>query len=53
MTRVHYDTDLTDLQWTLLENLLPPLAKTGRKPIDIEVENVNDQQTVVRLGEIQ
>ena len=34
MTRLHYDTDLTDLQWALHENLLPPPAKTGRKPID-------------------
>jgi len=33
-TRNHYDTDLTDLQWALLEKLLPPPAKTGRKPID-------------------
>jgi len=34
MPRKHYDTDLTDVQWTLLEKLLPPPAKTGRKPID-------------------
>jgi putative transposase len=34
MTRGHYDTDLTDIQWTWLEKLLPPPAKTGRKPID-------------------
>ena len=34
MTREHYDTDLTDVQWTLFEKLLPPPAKTGRKPID-------------------
>ena len=34
MTRVHYATDLTDIQWALLEALLPPPKKTGRKPID-------------------
>jgi putative transposase len=34
MTRLHYDTDLTDIQWALLESLLPPPKKTGRKPID-------------------
>ena len=34
MTRLHYDTDLTVLQWALLEPLLPPPKKTGRKPID-------------------
>ena len=34
MTRLHYATDLTDVQWALLEALLPPPKKTGRKPID-------------------
>ena len=34
MTRLYYDTDLTDIQWSLLEKLLPPPAKTERKPID-------------------
>jgi len=34
MTRLHYDTDLTDVQWALLEKLLLPPKKTGRKPID-------------------
>jgi len=34
MTRKHYDTDLTDIQWTLLEKLLPKPKKRGRKPID-------------------
>ena len=34
MTREHDDTDLTDVQWTQLEKLLPPPAKLGRKPID-------------------
>jgi putative transposase len=33
-THQHYDTDLTDGQWERLEKLLPPLKKTGRKPID-------------------
>jgi len=34
VTRLHYDTDLSDVQWALLEFLLPPPKKTGRKPID-------------------
>jgi len=34
MTREHYGTDLTDVQWSLLERLLPPPKKLGRKPID-------------------
>jgi len=34
MTRQHYDTDLTDIQWTRLEKLLPKPKKRGRKPID-------------------
>jgi putative transposase len=34
MTRLHYDTDLTDVQRALLEKLLPPPKKTGRPPID-------------------
>jgi putative transposase len=34
MPRLPYDTDLTDVQWALLEVLLPPPKKTGRKPID-------------------
>jgi putative transposase len=32
--RTHYDTDLTDSQWSRLEPLLPPLKPVGRKPID-------------------
>jgi putative transposase len=34
MTRKHYDTDLTDIQWTLLKKLLPKPKKWGRKPIN-------------------
>jgi len=34
MTRRHYDTDLTDYQWSVLKKLLPPKKKTGRKPTD-------------------
>ena len=34
MTRHHYDTDLTDIQWALLKKHLPKPKKTGRKPID-------------------
>ena len=32
--RVHYATDLTDVQWSQLEKHLPPPKPTGRKPID-------------------
>jgi transposase len=28
MTRLHYAADLIDLQWALLEKLLPPPKKT-------------------------
>ena len=32
--RNRYNTDLTDIQWSLLERLLPPPKQTGRKPTD-------------------
>jgi len=40
-TRKRYKTDLTDAQWALLKDLIPPaVAKTGRKPTDLrEVVN--------------
>ena len=34
MTREHYDTDLTDVQWKLIKKFLPKPKKLGRKPTD-------------------
>ncbi|MDR3234208.1 MAG: transposase [Planctomycetaceae bacterium] len=34
MTCGHYDTDLTDLQWTLNNKYLPKQKKLGREPLD-------------------
>ena len=32
--RTHYSSDLTDRQWQLIRQLLPPVSKKGRRPID-------------------
>ena len=29
----HYPSDLSDMQWQLIEPLLPPRCRRGRKPI--------------------
>ena len=34
MERKHYPSDLTDVQWEIIQPLLPEQAKRGRKPTD-------------------
>lgn len=44
-----YDTDLTNEQWKIIRKLLPPLAKTGRPPLDRRLV-INAILYVVRTG---
>lgn len=39
MTRLHYDTDLTNDQWLILEPLIPP-AKQGGRPRSANIREI-------------
>ena len=39
MTRTAYQTDLTDIEWAILEPLIPD-AKSGRRPRDTDMREV-------------
>jgi transposase len=45
-----YETDLTDEQWALVEPLLPPRSKDGRRPVHEYRDLVDAIMYVVRTG---
>ncbi len=50
MTEVQYPTDLTDAQWELVRELLPPRQRLGRKQTDDRRQVVNAVLYLVRTG---
>ena len=46
MTRLLYDTDLTDHQWQILEPLIPA-AKPGGRPRSLEMREVLNQSKLL------